>query len=154
MAQLGFGMVGTGMIVGVIADAIVKSANAKLIAVSGRQLGNAQSFVATRQGVAAVRGLDALLTRADVDAVYIGTPTASKEEIALAAIAVGKHVLIEKPFVTQASVLRMTQVAAAKGVAFMDATHFVHHPRTAASRSASTERIGSPRSPARPEATA
>jgi predicted dehydrogenase len=146
MAQLGFGIVGTGMIAGVIADAIVKSKNAKLIAVSGRQLGNAQNFVATRQGVAAVRGLDALLTRADVDAVYIGTPTAPKEEIALEAIAVGKHVLIEKPFVSQASVLRMTKAAAAKGVAFMDATHFVHHPRTAAIREASAERIGSPKS--------
>jgi predicted dehydrogenase len=146
MTPLGFGIVGTGMIAGAIADAIVKSTNANLIAVSGRQLHSAQSFVATRQGVAAVQGLDALLTRTDVDAVYIGTPTAPKEEIALAAIAVGKHVLIEKPFVSQASVLRMTKAAAAKGVAFMDATHFVHHPRTAAIRAASAERIGSPRS--------
>ena len=45
-----------------------------------------------------------------------------------------------------ASVLRMTQAAAAKGVVFMDATHFVHHPRTAAIREACSEKIGSPRS--------
>jgi len=40
----------------------------------------------------------------------------------------------------------MTNAAAAKGVAFMDATHFVHHPRTAAFQAAIAEKIGSPRS--------
>jgi predicted dehydrogenase len=39
----------------------------------------------------------ALLERSDVDAVGILTPTASHAEIALAALAVGKHVLLEKP---------------------------------------------------------
>ncbi len=97
------------------------------------------------KGVAAVQGLDDLLARADVDAVYIGIPTAPKEETALAAIAAGKHVLVDKPFVSHGSVLRMTNAAAAKGVAFMDATHFVHHPRTAAVQ-ADVEKIGSPRS--------
>jgi predicted dehydrogenase len=146
MSGLGFGIVGTGMIAGVIADAIAKSRNAKLVAVSGRRMETAQSFVVKRQGVAAVQGLDALLKRADVEAVYIATPTAAKEEIALAAIAAGKHILIEKPFIDHASVLRMSKAAAAKGVAFMDATHFVHHARTAGIRAASAEKIGSPRS--------
>src|SRR2546421_719954 len=40
----------------------------------------------------------------------------------------------------------MVKAATAKGVAFMDATHFVHHPRTAAIRAATAEKIGSPRS--------
>jgi predicted dehydrogenase len=53
-----------------------------------------------------------------------------------AAIAAGKHVLVDKPFADQASVSRMVKAAAAKGVAFMDATHFVHHPRAAAIRAA------------------
>src|SRR6185436_2511740 len=97
-SQLGFGIVGTGFIAGMIADAIAKSTNAKLIAVSSRQMDSARSFVATRPGVAAVQGLDGLLTRADVEAVYIATPTAGREDIALAAIAAGKHVLVEKPF--------------------------------------------------------
>jgi predicted dehydrogenase len=145
-SQLRFGVVGTGMIAGVIADAIDKSTNAKLIAVSSRQIDTAQSFVGKRQGVVAVQGLDDLLARADVDAVYIAIPTAAKEETALAAIAAGKHVLVDKPFVSHGSVLRMTNAAAAKGVAFMDATHFVHHPRTAAIQKAGVEKIGSPRS--------
>jgi predicted dehydrogenase len=146
MSQVGFGIVGTGMIGGVIADAIAKSTNAKLIAVSGRQLETAQNFVANRQGVLAVQGIDRLLANEQVEAVYIATPTAAKEEIARAAITAGKHVLVEKPFVSHASVLRMTDAAERKGVAFMDATHFVHHPRTEAVRKASTEKIGIPRS--------
>jgi predicted dehydrogenase len=77
-SQLRFGIVGTGMIADVIADAIDKSTNAKLIAVSGRSIDTAQSFVAKRQGVAAVQGIDDLLAREDVDAVYIAIPTAPK----------------------------------------------------------------------------
>src|SRR6202034_2243458 len=53
---------------------------------------------------------------------------------------------VEKPFTSYASALRMTSAAAGMGVAFMDATHFVHHPRTAAIQTASAEKIGSPRS--------
>src|SRR5262249_53668655 len=137
---------GTGLIAGVLADALAQSANAKLTAVSSRTLDNAQRFVSNRPGVGAVEGLDALLARADVGAVYVAIPTAAKEKATLAAIAAGKHVLVDKPFLDHASVLRMTKAAAAKGVAFMDATHFVHHPRTAAIRTATTEKIGSPRS--------
>ena len=62
------------MIASVIADAIAKSKNATLIAVSGHRIDTAQSFVAKRQGVVAVQGIDALLARAEVDAVYIATP--------------------------------------------------------------------------------
>jgi predicted dehydrogenase len=146
MSRIGFGIVGTGMIAGVVADAIAKSANARLAAVSSRRVENSERFTAGRQGVAAVQGMDGLLTRADVDAVYIATPTVAKEGIALAALAAAKHILIDKPFIDHASALRMTQAAARKGVAFMDATHFVHHPRTAAIRAARAEKIGSPRS--------
>jgi predicted dehydrogenase len=145
-SEFGFGVVGTGVIAGVIADAIVKSQNAQLIAVSSRQIENAQDFVTNRQGVDAVQGAHTLLSREDIDALYIAVPTAAKEEIALSAIAAGKHVLVDKPFIGYASVSRIAEAAAIKGVAFMDATHFVHHPRTAAVRAVCTEKIGSPRS--------
>jgi predicted dehydrogenase len=42
--------------------------------------------------------------------------------------------------------LRMTAAAAAKGLVFMDATHFVHHPRTRAIQTATAEKVGSPKS--------
>jgi predicted dehydrogenase len=134
------------MIAGVVANAIAAATNAKLTAVSSRRIENARRFTAEREGVAAVQGIDGLLSRSDVDAVYIATPTVAKEDIALAAIAAGRHVLVDKPFADHSSGLRMTQAAAKAGVVFMDATHFVHHPRTAAIRNASAEKIGSPRS--------
>ncbi len=146
MPQLGFGIVGPGFIAGVIADAIARSANARLTAVSSRRIENAQKFTANRQGVEALQGVDGLLARADVQAVYIATPTVAKEEIALQAIRAGKHVLVDKPFTDQGSVRRMTQAAAAKGLVFMDATHFVHHPRNAIIQAVVAEKIGSPRS--------
>jgi predicted dehydrogenase len=146
MSQIGFGIVGTGMIAGVVADAITKSANARLAAVSSRQIENALRFTAQRQGIAAVQGIDNLLARTDVDAIYIATPTIAKEGIALAALAAGKHILIDKPLIDHASALRLTRAATAKVVAFMDATHFVHHPRTAAIRAACADKVGSPRS--------
>jgi predicted dehydrogenase len=145
-SELEFGIVGPGAIAAVVADAIAKSKNAKLTAVSSRRLENAKNFIAEREGAVAVEGWEALLKRADVGAVYVATPTVAKEEIALAAIAAGKYVLVDKPFANTASVLRMTKAAEAKGVVFMDATHFVHHPRTAAIRAASAEKIGSPKS--------
>ena len=83
MSQLGIGIVGTGMIAGVIADAIAKSKNARLTAVSSRRIENAQSFVDKRQGALAVQGIGSLLTRTDVGAVYVAIPTAAKEETAL-----------------------------------------------------------------------
>jgi predicted dehydrogenase len=146
MSRLGFGIIGTGYIAGVIADALAQSARARLAAVSSRRIENARRFVEKRPGAAVVQGLDALLALEDVGAVYVATPTAAKEDITLAAIAAGKHVLVDKPFASLDSVRRTTEAAAARGVAFMDATHFVHHPRTAALRAAIPKRIGSPRS--------
>src|SRR5580704_5910906 len=102
------------MIAGVVADAITRSASARLAAVSSRRLENAQKFTAERPGAAPVQGIDGLLARPEVDAVYIATPTVAKEEIALAVIAAGKHVLVDKPFVNQTSVLTMSKAAAAK----------------------------------------
>ncbi|HEV7402940.1 MAG TPA: Gfo/Idh/MocA family oxidoreductase [Chthoniobacteraceae bacterium] len=140
-----FGIVGTGMIANVIANALAQSASARLRAVSSRQLPNAQKFIADRPGAEAVEGLAALLGRADIDAIYFAIPSVAKEAAVLASIAAGKHVLVEKPFVSLDSARRMTEAAAAKGVLFMDATHFVHHPRTAAIQSAICEKIGVPR---------
>ena len=84
MSHLRFGIVGTGMIAGVIANAISKSTNATMTAVSNRRNEKRISFAANSPWVAAFHGIDALLTRADVDAVHIATPTAAKEEISQA----------------------------------------------------------------------
>ena len=146
MSQLGIGIVGTGMIAGVVADAVEKSRNAKLVAVSDRLFETAQNLASQREGVVAEPDCSALLARTDVQAVYIATPTAVKEDLTLAALAAGKHVLVEKPFLSRASVERMCEVAAEKKLLIMDGTHFVHHPRTGMIKVGTPEKIGEPRS--------
>lgn len=145
MTAFGFGIVGTGFIARGVADAIEAAANARLAAVCSRSRATADAFVAGRPGARAVEGVPALLARDDVDAVYVAIPTAEKERVALAAISSGRHVLVDKPFVDAPSVERMARAAAAAGRVFMDATHFVHHPRRDALRAALAERIGEPR---------
>jgi predicted dehydrogenase len=145
MSAIGFGIVGTGMIAKAIADAIQTAAGAQLVAVSSRTQGRAEAFVAGRPGTRAVEGLADLLACDDVEAVYVAIPTAAKEDCAMAAIAAGKHVLVDKPFVDVQSVDRMAGAAAARGLVFMDATHFVHHPRRDVVRAALAARIGTPR---------
>ncbi|MBK5911326.1 oxidoreductase [Rhodothalassium salexigens] len=147
MTSLGFGIVGTGFIAGVIAEALGQAEGAHLAAVSSRDGARARAFADDHGGsAAAVEGHQALLTRDDVAAVYVAVPTVAKEEIALAAIAAGRHVLVDKPFLNEASARRMIDAAHAAGVLFMDATHFTHHPRTHALRAALATTIATPRS--------
>ncbi len=146
MNDVRFGIVGTGFIAEVIANSIEQADGATLSAVSSRKLEKAQAFVNDRTGVYAVQGVDALVSRDDVDAVYIATPTTTKEAIALAAIGAGKHVLVDKPLPDRESVLRMSKSASGNDLLLMDATHFVHHPRTRAVRDAIPDRIGTPKS--------
>ena len=63
---------------------------------------------------------DMLAGPADLDAVYIATPTRLHEEHVLAALAARKHVLVEKPMAVNAAHARtMVQAAEAAGVAFV-----------------------------------
>jgi predicted dehydrogenase len=61
--------------------------------------------------------VDSLLARTDIAAVSICTPTDSHVELALSALAAGKHVLLEKPVaIRSAEVERLAREAAASGL--------------------------------------
>ncbi len=136
------GIVGTGLIAGFTAQTMTASAGCRPVAVSSRSMTSAQAFAATQGFTAAFDDWRTLLASPDIDAVYVATPTAPREAICLAAACQGKHVLAEKPFASLASVRAITAACREAGVAFMDATHFVHHPRTAALKSLLAQRIG------------
>jgi predicted dehydrogenase len=146
MTKVNIGIIGTGFIATILAPAIQSSGNSRLAAVSSRTLAKAENFVANYPGVDAVEGAERLIERADVDAVYVATPTAVKEEMASRALAAGKHVLIEKPLHSRKSFERLSALAREKGLVLMDATHFVHHPRTHVMHERLTELIGPTRS--------
>ena len=92
---LGFGIIGTGMMGSTYAEALrTQVDHARLVAVAG---GSRAEALGAEYGVPAMPTVDALLDRADVDAVVIATPHTSHLPLALAAAAAGKHIYLEKP---------------------------------------------------------
>jgi predicted dehydrogenase len=141
---LRWGIVGTGGIANHMASMIKLAARAELAAVASRKLETAKEF-ANKHGIPGAFGSwSEMLSSNTVDAVYVATPTAVREEICLLAAANGKHVLGEKPFANLPSLRRITSACRKNGVGFMDGTHFVHHPRTAKIKTTMREKIGWP----------
>jgi len=142
--SLRWGVVGTGGIANRMAPMIQHAAHAELAAVSSRKMETAKQY-ADRYGIS--RAFDSwadMLAFDGVDAIYVATPTSVKEEICVAAARHGKHVLGDKPFANLPSLQRITAACRDNGVGFMDATHFVHSPRTAHIRSRIAEQVGWP----------
>ncbi len=141
-STLRWGVVGTGSIATRMADMIERAENAELAAVSSRRMETARAY-ADRHGVAHAFDSWADMIASDVvDAIYVATPTSVREEICLAAAGGGKHVLGEKPFASLDSVRRIVATCREHDVAFMDGTHFPHHPRTSEIRARSEELVG------------
>ena len=116
--------------------------NAELTAVSSRRMESAREFAAAHDVPDAFDSWEEMVASDSVDAIYVATPTSVREEICVAAAAHGKHVLGEKPFASLPSVRRIVAACRDNDVAFMDGTHFVHHPRTFDIRQARDERLG------------
>lgn len=115
-----------GVIGIVIADRFVAAMHEftgqRAVAVATRHPEKAAEFAA-KHGIATVHdSVDALVSDPNVDAVYVATPHPSHREQALAAIAHGKHVLIEKPIAMSAAEAReITDAGRAAGVLVMEA---------------------------------
>ncbi|MDJ0917414.1 MAG: Gfo/Idh/MocA family oxidoreductase [Woeseiaceae bacterium] len=129
--KLRWGIVGTGSIANAMAERLASATAADLCAVCSRTMASANAF-GDAHGIA-LRFDDwrTMMDSQDIDAVYVATPTGIREEICVAAASAGKHVIGEKPFANLASLKRITTACRENDVVFMDATHFVHHPRTA-----------------------
>jgi predicted dehydrogenase len=142
MNKLRLGIVGTGSIANIIARAIPDSENAELAAVSSRRLENAKDFADRYAAGRAFDSAQELFEWDGVDAVYVAVPTFAEEDICVAAAHAGKHLLADKPFADLKSLRRITHACRSNKVAFLDATHFVHHPRTAKIKQLLEERVG------------
>ena len=141
---LNFGIVGAGYIADVIASAIQNIDGARLAAVASRRLARAEAF-AQKHGIERVfDSYQELAAWQGIDAVYAATPTAAREAVCLEAARNGKHLLAEKPFASLSSLQSITRACRQHGAAFMDATHFPHHPRTRQLKQEMAARIGRP----------
>jgi len=113
----GFGIVGTGVIAAIHADAIAMVPDARVAAVTDVAVGAAAAFAAGR-GCAAEPDLDALLARPDVDVVSVCVPSGLHAEVGIRAAMAGKHLVVEKPIdVTLDAADRLIDAARAAGVA-------------------------------------
>src|SRR6478735_10108331 len=68
-----------------------------LVAVCDLDQSRARKVIGPRSTVDVETSLERLLQRDDIDAVAIATPARTHAPIALAALAAGKHVVVEKP---------------------------------------------------------
>lgn len=95
MRTLGIGIVGSGFMGRTNAETITRYlTHAKLVAVTG---GSRAKSLANDYGVDSELSIETLLTRSDVDAVFISTPHAAHAQEAIAAANAGKHILLDKP---------------------------------------------------------
>lgn len=94
--KIGFGVIGCGMISKAHVFAIQNTADAALVGCCDASQEKAAQFAA-EHGVLAFDSVDAMLGSAAIDAVCLCTPSGLHAPHALAAIARGKHVAIEKP---------------------------------------------------------
>ena len=91
-----FGLIGAGMIGQVRAQAIQQTEGCELIAVADVNEANAKKL-AESFNAEAFKNFEAILSLIELDAVIVSTPPQFHEEIVLAALEAGKHVLCEKP---------------------------------------------------------
>ncbi|MWV58882.1 Gfo/Idh/MocA family oxidoreductase [Rathayibacter sp. VKM Ac-2754] len=118
---LRWGIIGTGIADQFVGALHVRSTQ-RAVAVTARDAEKTREF-AERHGIPTIHdSVEALVSDPGVDVVYVSTPHPLHRSQALAAIAAGKHVLIEKPIAMSAEEAReITEAGCAAGVLVMEA---------------------------------
>jgi predicted dehydrogenase len=103
MSVLRFGVVGAGQISRFACHEINRHAAAKVTAASDPHPERLAELAASLGGVRTFADNEQLLAEPDIDAVFIATPNAFHAPLAKRALQLGKHVIVEKPFATNAT---------------------------------------------------
>lgn len=132
MENVRFGVLGTGRITRRIVAELQQAAGVQVTGIASRESSRARWY-ADQFGIPHAFGdYAALLQSGQIDAVYIALPPSLHAPWAIAAAEAGKHVLCEKPLaMSLAETLRIDAVCGENGVRWLDATGWLHHPRTA-----------------------
>ncbi len=97
MQQLGYGIIGLGMVSKRHLDAAETIPGARLVAIADHNVEKAEDVSAQRHSHPTVYGdYHDLLADADVDVVVVAVPTQFHAEVAIAAAEAGKHIYCEK----------------------------------------------------------
>jgi predicted dehydrogenase len=116
--QIGFAIVGCGMIARFHARALAEVPGARLVALVSRNLVNARVLADSLNLHCDIStDLAPVLARRDVDVVIVTTPSGAHLEPAVAAARAGKHVVVEKPLeITPERCDRIIDACSADGV--------------------------------------
>ncbi len=128
MKKINFGLIGCGAIAkkGFI-PAIKKSKNSQLVAVASRNKKKALSF-SKEFKCESEDSYESIITREDIDAIYISTVPSTHEKIIIAAANQGKHILCEKPLTNSYnSAKRIVNHCKKKNVAIFEGFMYQFH---------------------------
>ncbi|MCC2672686.1 MAG: gfo/Idh/MocA family oxidoreductase [Armatimonadetes bacterium] len=127
--MIGIGIIGAGRICGAHATAALALPGTRLVAVA--DVDETRAAAASQQyGCKGLVGYEALLEEAGVDAVVVALPHFLHEDVTVAALAAGKHVLLEKPMamtVPECDAMVATAEAAGKTLMVAHSQHFFPH---------------------------
>ncbi len=114
--RLRFAVIGAGVIGAVHTHALTNLDTVDLVAIADLDESKAAAMAAKYGVPDFTSDVDALLHRADLDAVTVCTPSGLHADIAVAALAAGKHVVVEKPIdITMAAADRIIAAEESSG---------------------------------------
>ena len=123
------GIIGSGAIVHRFAHAVEESPRSGIHAVYSRSASRAHELADTFGAEYAFDDLNGLFNCDGIDTVYIASPNACHAPQALAALAHGKHVLVEKPFsANEREAAEVFAAARERGLVAMEAMRNLHGP--------------------------
>ena len=128
-SRVNFGIIGTGNIAGSgHGRAFATTSNANLLSVYSRDLSRARGFAQEHGAARAFSSLDEMLKDPELDAVIITSPDRLHFEHALVVAKAGKHILLEKPMVTEfGQGEKLISLCTANHLKLAIAYHLRHH---------------------------
>jgi predicted dehydrogenase len=120
MEKVRLGIIGTSWWTGVVWPGFSQAENAEVTWIASRTGEKAQQFASAHGIPHWTSNYSELLGAQDVDAVFVGVPNYLHEEMAVAALANGKHVLQEKPMaLTAEKAVAQAQIARSRKLVLM-----------------------------------
>jgi predicted dehydrogenase len=102
---------------------------AEVVAIASRDIERARHFAAQHSIPMAFGSYAELIGREDIDLVYCALPPSAHAQWCTAALAQGKHVLVEKPFASNAQdAAHMVSTARTSGRHLFEGMHYRFHP--------------------------
>lgn len=128
-AEVRFATIGSSGITERFVEALALVDGVRYVGAYSRDLDRARAFGEPRGATLFFDDLEALAASPDVDAVYVASPNGAHAAQALALIAGGKHVLVEKALAsTEREARQVFAAASERGVVALEAMRNLHVP--------------------------